>query len=371
MAQRTRVFYPALSVQVGPSPATGYQFQSGFNNVYTGGNAGQNQIRTLSRVQSVNDSWNQPRQNVGQLGQLAILAKQIVEPPTATMEVSWYVADVSNELICGLDVSGVRGALSNILDQSQADKNYFIKIAPEGIDDIGWTGNAQCKYVTNAFLASYSTQGAVGQLPTTTVSVQGFNWASDTGSFNRPLFAIDFNANAYTTAVQFTLPVAGSGLANAVPAIRPSEIVATISPVTGIGINQLQLQSYNISFNLNPTKLTKLGSFFPYSIQPTFPVDVTASITAYWGDLSTGSLGTLACNDFESNVTVSLYQPACIGQARGGLAAQWQVLGAKLDSQSFTEAYSDVASTVTLNYTSTLGGPSDTNHNLIMTGISA
>lgn len=345
-------------------------FQSGFNNVYTGGNAGQNQIRTLSRVQSVNDGFSQARQNVGQLGQFAV-TKQIVEPPTAQIEISWFVADVSNELIVGLYPSGNQGALANILNQTQADKNYFIKIAPEGVDDIGWTGNAQCKYITNGFLASYSTQGAVGQLPTTTVSVQGFNWHSDTGSFNRPLYAIDFVGNAYTTNVQFTLPVATSGLANSVPAIRPSEIVATISPASGIGLNQLQLQSYNISFNLNPTKLTKLGSFFPYSIQPTFPVDVTASLTAYWGDLTTGDLGTLACNDFESTVQVSLYQPACIGQPRGPLAAQWTVLGAKLDSQQFSEQYSDVASTVTLNYTTTLGGPTDTAHNLIITGISA
>lgn len=373
MALRSRVFYQALAGMVGPSPSTGYHFQTGFNGALTGANSGNNLIQTLSRVQSISDSFTQTRQNVGQLGQLAILAKLITEPPTVPMEITYDVADVSNEKILGLYVSGNQGVMTNILNQTQADKNYFIAVAPEGIDAIGWTGSSQCKYVTNGFLTSYSTEGAVGGLPTTTVGIQGFNWASDTGSVNRPLQAIDFVNNVLTTGVLFTLPVAGSGLANAVPAIRPAEIVCLISGAqTGIGLNgaNLHLQRYNLSFNLNPQKLTQLGSFFPYSIQPQFPVDVNASVTAYWGDLTTGSLATLACNDIDYSVTVQLFQPSCIGQARSNLAAQWQLLGAKLNSQAFSDSISDVASTVTLSFTSTIGGPNDVNHNLFMTGIS-
>lgn len=374
MAIKNRIFYQVLGCQVGPTPATGYHFQTGFNNVYTGANSGFNLIQSLSRVQSVSDSFTQTRQNVGQLGQLAILAKMITEPPTVPLEVTYMQADMSNERILGLYVSGNQAAMTNILNTTQAEKNYFIPVAPEGIDAIGWTGSYQVKAVTNGYLTSYSTEGAVGGLPTTTVGVQGFNWFSDTGSVTRPLLAVDYINNVLTTGIVYTLPVLGSGLANAVPVIRPSEIKVLISGVqTGIGLNgaNLRLQRYNLSFNLNPQKLTQMGSFFPYSIQPQFPVDVNASVTAYWGDLTTGSLSSLACNDNEYSVTIQLFQPSCLGQPAGALAAQWQLLGAKLNSQAFSDSISDAASTVTLSFTSTLGGPNDVNHNLYLTGISA
>ena len=361
MALTNRQFYAVLGLQVSHSPSTGYQFSSG--------NSGDNFIQSLQRVQTVNDSFSVARQNLGQLGQLSILTKLITEPPTVPLETSYYVADLSNERKLGFYVSGDQSCLTNILNLSEADKNYFIVIAPPGIDAIGWTGNYQTKYVTNGYLTSWSTEGAVGGIPTTTVGVQGFNWATDTGSTARPLYGIDFANNALTTGVLFTLPTLSSGIANTVAAIRPSEITATFGSGVGLDMSDVKLQRYNISFNLNLENLNKLGSFFPYSKVPKFPVDVTASLTAYWGNLITGSLSNLLCNDVESTVSVTLRQPACLGQSAGAVAAQFTLLGAKLDSQSNTESYQDVASTVTLNFTSTIGGPNDTVHNFLMSGI--
>lgn len=360
---RDRVFYQALAVFVSPSPSTGYLFSSG--------NSGVNNLQSLTRLQSVTDSFTVNRVNVNQLGQLAIIGQQITEPPTVPIEMTWDVASLANDLKIGLYTSGDQSALTNILNGTQADKNYFIEIAPPGVDAIGWTGQSQVKYVTNAYLSSYSTEGAVGGVPTTTVGAQGFNWATATGSFNQPLYAVDIGANVLTTGVRFTLPVAGSGLAGEVPAIRPSEITVSIGNPLGLLASDLRIQRYNISANFNNQKINQLGSFFPASIVPQFPVEVTASITAYWGDLVTGSLSTLLCNDVDYTVQVNLRAPSCLGQAPGTVLAQYTLLGAKLTSQSFSDAIADIASQVTLNYTTTVGGPTDTAHNLFLSGISA
>lgn len=361
MSLRNRVLYSALSVAVSPSPSTGYMFSSG--------NSGINNLQTLERVQSVNDSFTVNRINVNQLGQLAILGKLIVEPPTVPLELNYLVADLSNERKMGLYVSGDQGVMTNLLNKTQDDKNYFIEVSPEGIDAIGWTGESQCMYVTNGYINSWSTEGAVGGLPSTTVSIVGFNWAASSGSTNQPLNAIDIFNNLLTTGVNFTLPVAVSGINNTVMAIRPSEITASIGSGIGLNMQDIKLQRYNLSFNLNRQNLNKLGSFFPYSKEVQFPVDVTASITAYWGDLTTGSLANLICNDQEYTVQITLRQPTCIGQPAGIIAAQYRLLGAKLDSQAFSDAINDIASTVTMNFTSSLGSNSDTVHNLYLSGV--
>ena len=370
MSVLPRIFYAISDLFVSSSPSTGYFFNTGFNNVYTGANSGVNLIQSLSRIQSVNDSWNQPRLNVGQLGQVAIIDRIIVEPPTVPLEFSYVLSDLSNERKIGFDVSGINGCLANILNLTQTDKTYFIGITPAGQDVIGYTGQMQTKYVTNGYLGSWSTEAAVGGLPTTTVSVQGFNWATSTGSINQPLQAIDYNKNVLTTGNLFTLPVATSGITNTVAAVRPAEITATISN-SGIGLNMnaLRLQRYNFSFNLNLQKLSQLGAFFPYALVIQFPVDVTASITAYWSDLTADTLSRLGCNDPTFTVQAQLSQPHCLGQPASTLAAQFTLVGAKLDSQTFSENLSDVASTVTLNFTSTLGSATDPNHNFFMSGL--
>lgn len=357
-----RRFYQSYGVYVSPSPSTGYLFSSG--------NSGVNNIRNLTRAQSVNDSFTVNRQNVGQLGQLSILSQVINEPPTVNLETSWYVSNVVNDLIVGLYVSGDQGALTNILNQTQADKNYFIGLSPNGIDEINYTGQQAVKYVTNGFLTSYSTEAAVGGFPTTTVGVQGFNWATATGSINQPLYAIDFNANNYTTGVRFTLPPASSGLAGQVPTVRPSEIVVSLANTIGYSVSDLHAQRYTVAFNLNNQRLNQLGSFYPYGIVPQFPVEVTMSVTANWGDLVTGSLGSLTCNDQDFTVSATLLSPSCLGAPSGSVLAQYTLVGAKLTTEAATLAYADVTSPLTLTFTSTIGGPTDSSHNLYISGIS-
>lgn len=350
---------------MGPTPATGYQFLTGFNNVYTGANSGVNQIQNFERIQSVTDDFSIERQNINQIGQLSIISREITTPPTVNLGGSWLVADLSNDRLLGLYVSGDQSALTNILNRSQADKNYFLSIAPQGIDNVGWTGNKQAILVSNANLASWSTEASVGNIPTTTFSVQGFNWSTYTGSSNQTLNSINpTNGNA-VTGILFTLPTMTSGIAPTASALRPTDITLNLSNAAiGLDLNDIKPQSYNISFDLNLQALNKLGSLYPYSREPQFPVTVSASVTAYFGDLITGSLRNILCADSPYNLTITLNDPC-----GGGQAVVYNLRGMSLDGQSFgAQDIGSVASTVTLNYSTQIGGSTDQSHGLFLSG---
>ena len=131
--------------------------------------------------------------------------------------------------------------------------------------------------------------------------------------------------------------------------------------------SDLRLQSYDINFNLNLQSLNQLGSRFSYVKVPTFPVPLNCSVTANYGDLTTGTLSDLFCNDNPFNLTVSLYQPGCGGN--GPLAVQYYMKGMKLRSQDFSQQ--DIGATtsvVKLDFLGQLGGPNDQNVNFFISG---
>lgn len=340
MSLVNRRLYNAIGVFLSPSPSTGYCFSSG--------NSGVNLIQQLERVQSVNDGWSVTHQTINQLGQLGQIDRVIVEPPTSTLETSWLVSDVSNDAKIGMYVSGDQSALINIVNQTNNDKNYFIAYAPEGVDIYNYTGSSQVIQVTNGYLASWSTEGAVGGLPQTSVTIEGLNWATSTGSINVPLKAINFVSGQQIQGVNYTIPVGTTGII-APAAIRPGFIEVQISNAT-IGLNpiDLKIQRYNISVNFSLQNLSKLGSVYAYSKQPQFPVTVSASVTAYVGDLTDDSVANLLCQDPAFNLSIRLHDSSCTGY--GTIMAQYDLKQVKLDSEAFTNAISEVASTVTLNY---------------------
>lgn len=361
----TRQFYQVFSIGVGPSPATGYHFQTGFNNIYTGANSGQNLIQTLERMQSVTHGFSQDRQTISQLGQLGPVGREITTPPTVDFGGSYYVADLSNERILGFYVSGNQGSLANILNKNQSEKNYFLSIAPQGSDNIGYTGEKQAFLISNGTLASWSTEGSVGNIPTTNFSVQGFNMATYTGSKNQTLLAINPTDGSYVNGILFTLPTATSGINNTVAALRPNDISVSISNAAiGLDISDLKAQSYNISFDLNLQALNKLGSIYPYAREPQFPVTLSASTSFYYGDLVTGSLKDLICNDGSYTLRIAVNDPC-----GGGEAVVYECRGMKIDAQAFdSQDVGSVASIVNLNYSTLIGSSTDSVNNLLISG---
>ena len=355
-----RKIYQILGLFVGPSPATGAHLSSGF---YSGASL----ITQLNRIQNANDSWSINRLDVNQFGQLGALDRIIVEPPVADVEFSWHSADFSNERLLGFDVSGVNTCVINLLNKSQDERNYFIAAAPEGVDLNSYTGQTQVIQVTNACVSSYRAEGAVGRLPTVTCKAEGLNWAGSTGSILQLLKAIDRNSGTIVqNGMLYTLPIGSTGMPDAPAALRPGDITVNInSAVMGFSVSDLKIQSYNINIPLNRENLTKLGTFYAYSKEIRWPVNVTCSVTALVGDINTGDLSQLYCNDQPYEIQIQLHSPSCSGY--GPVAMMYDLKNFKIDGEQNPNAIGS-NSMITINYTAQLAGTSDQAHGVFFSG---
>lgn len=367
---RTTLRYSVLGLAVGPTPSTGFQFTTGFNGVFTGANSGTNLVQQLQRIQTVTDDLSIERTNVNQLGQLAFISQEIVNQPQVNISTNWYIADFSNERKVGLYVSGDQGALTNILNLTQNERNWFLAVAPEGQDLVGWTGQSQVFQFNNCFFDSYSAEASVGGFATATCTARALNYSTSLGSFNQSLNAVNVLNGQIVPGLTYTLPqfTTGSSGIGTPSVVRYGDIVVSVSGAQGLSLTDLHAQSFNINFNTNLQDLQQLGSRFAYAKVPQFPVNLNCSIVANYGDLVTGSLSNLLCQDFPFNIFVSLYQPGCGGY--GPLVGQYSLLGMKLASQNFgDQQVGSNVGRVTLNYLGQIGGPGDTRVNLLMTGI--
>ena len=354
-----RKIYNILGVFVGPTPATGFHWQSG-------NFSGANLIQQLERIQTANDSWSFARVDVNQFGQLGALDRIIVEPPTVSAEFTWRQSDFANERCLGFYTSGDATCVRDLLNKTQDEKNYFIAAAPEGIDLYNYSGQSQVVQITNAALASYRAEGAIGQIPTASISVEGLNWAASTGSFNQVLKAVDRNAGVVLTGIFFTIPTGVTGIPTSPAALRPGDTTVNIyNAALGLSITDLKIQSYNISTDLNRENLVKMGLFYAFSKEIRWPVNVNLSITANIGDLNTGDLSMLYCNDQKYTVSVVMRDPSCTGG--GNIAMIYDVKGAKINGEQQSKSIG-ANSAVTINYTAQLSGPSDTTQGLFMSG---
>ena len=143
----------------------------------------------LNRIQSCNYSFSIGRQDVNQFGELAAIDRIITETPTVSLEGSYLVANLGNEKKLGFDIfAGPKdpvsttpvSCISGMIDTetNQGVKNYYILTTKEGSDAIDNTksGNYESMIgIGNASLTSYSTEGAVGGLPTASFTIEGQN----------------------------------------------------------------------------------------------------------------------------------------------------------------------------------------------------
>lgn len=356
---RNRIFYPVLGVFVGPTSPTGQHFSSG--------NSGVNLVQQLQRIQSENDSFSVVRTDINQFGELAAISREIIEQPQSSLDFSWYVADVSNERKMGFYVSGDQSCIKSLLDKTEDEKNYFISVAPEGQDLLGYTGQSQVRQITNGFLASFRTEGAVGGIPTSNATVEGLNWAVSTGSIQQDLKAVNPVDGSVVVGRKYTIPVGVSGVAGSVAALRPGDITVTIgNAALGVLVSDLKIQSYSFSFDLARQNLQKLGNRFAFSKEIQFPVTVSASITAALGDLQTGDLSQILCSDVAYDLDVVLKDPACVGS--GPIAARYLGKSLKIDGEQLGTNLGDLTSNITINYSTQIGGASQTNVGFFMSG---
>lgn len=367
-----RIIYQSEALYVGPN--TG----SATSDHFSLGNSGTNYVEQLQRIQTANYSFTVDRTDVNQFGQLAAIDRVILSSPTVALDFSYILASLANEYDLGFYVQtgtmAAGSAISGILNKTSDEKNYFIKTVGEGSDAVGDTTTGSTIGVIgigNGFITSYSNEASVGNFPTTTVNVEGLNMVFQKGTTGNNIPAITPTNGLAVTGKLYALPLASATTSTTdtvtgISALRPGDITLTLPTTLGADTSTFNVQSYTLSFDLARTPLERLGSKFAFAREIDFPVTVNLSVDAQVTDLTTGALTNLVCNDDKYNPVITINAPAC-GTSTTRVA-RFELKGAKLDSQEFS---SDIGSnkSVTLNFSSQIGGPQDTNNGLFISGI--
>lgn len=384
---RNRIIYQSEALYVGPTPATGNHWTGANSNLplttwATSGDT--NLVNQLQRIQTANYSFNIDRTDVNQFGQLAAIDRVVLTSPTVSLDFNYLLANLVNEKLLGFTVQTTGSAgtpsaevscISGILNKSQDEKNYFIKTTSEGTDAVGNTNtNAGVIGVGNGFITAYSQEASVGGFATASVTVEGLNMKFDTSTSGVELPAINPIDGKQISSKTFALPYAISSVgtdanASGISALRPGDITLTLPSTIGAtasGDNQFNIQSYTLSFDLARTPIERLGSRFAFAREIDFPVTVNLSVDAQVTDITSGSLATLVDNDGSTsyNPVIKINKPGAAGE---DVVARFSLKNAKLDSQEFS---SDIGSnkSVTLNFSSQIGGPEDKVNGLFISG---
>ena len=372
---RNRVIYQSEALFAGPDIATN---TNGVSGAHTFAN-----VKQIQRVQSCNYSFNIDRQDVNQFGELAAIDRVILASPTVSLDFQYLVANVVNEKNLGFAMSTTAANVSSIsgfLAKTTDERNYFIKTTAEGTDLLGaahTVANQSVIGLGNGFITNYSAEGSVGNFPTASVTIEALNMnmvSAATGtSGGFPLPCVNPSDGSIVSA-SGVLP---TGTTNAgtdsVSALRPGDVTVTINETAtsdmpsdyfGATITDAKIQSYNFGMDLARTPLEKLGSKFAFSREINFPLEVTCAIEANIGDLTTGNLASTIVSDKSYDITVKIKHPT--GAA---IQAAYVLKNAKLVSQDFSSSIGDSKS-VSLNWSTQIGGPGQTNIGFFLSGVS-
>ena len=363
---KNRIIYQSQSVYAGPSAVSGtYYSETGDALASTRSDF----PKSLQRVQNVNYSFDIARTDVNQFGQLANIDRIILESPTVSMDFSYYQADFANEKKLGFEImnsSTLVSCISGMLNRKTDERNYYIRVTSEGQDSVGFdstgTGVNDVVGIGNGFMSSYSSDAAVGDFPTASVTVEALNIAFDKGTTGNTLPKIDPEDGSKESSLQYALETASANVQNAFSVVRPGDITMTLDN-GGLGalISDAKIQSYSLSFDLAREPLQKLGSKFAFAREMTFPVTVSLSVDALLGDLETGNLADVVSNDGSFDAEVLM-------KSGSSNHMRYILKQAKLDGHSYSTSIGD-NKTVTLNFSSQIGSSQQTGVGLFMSGV--
>jgi len=361
------------------------------DNASTTGATGHEQ---LNRVQSANYSFTINRQDVNQFGDLARIDSLVLEPPTVSLDFSYYLADGFNERSLGFfvettgskmnkDGAGSPNSKGNFASghlTSNSGVNFYIATSPDGVDlnqspAAALDSSDRAIGVGNCYISDYSVELAVGSLPTVNVTVEGANMNSAPISSSGTIPTPAVNQTAGTiigNQVKLPSPTTDGGITGTlgeatITALRPGDVTLTLSGVNGMSLIQLtgddgaHVQSASISLPLSRTPIDRLGSRFPFAREVDFPVTATMNISAIVADSQAGNLANLL-NSGVQEASIMIKDTA------GADAIQYKMLGLKVDSQSFSSSVGS-NKTVDITFSTQIGGPNDVLNGVFMSGI--
>jgi len=345
-----------------------------------------NEHAQLRRVQSANYSFNVTRQDVNQFGQLSRLEAIILEAPTVSFDMSYYLGDGYNEQALNFKNStGLNaGFISGQID-STSGNNFYILTAPEGVDaNFNTTSTGYSTIgIGNAFLTDYSLEASVGSIPTISCSFEGTNMnatagvsGSSAGFSGISGVGIDPETSAVLAAQGsgIALPAASQGTGENIPsALRPGDITLSLENVDGDAFVDLDgnadgsahVQSISLSIPLGRTPIDRLGTRFSFARVVDFPITPTLSVSAIVSDTQTAALTDIINgDDFISDLQFTFKD------SDNTPRASYKMTNLKLDSQSFSSSIGP-NKTVDLTFSLSIGGPNDSVNNVFFSGSNA
>ena len=332
----------------------------------------------LSRVQSANYNFNIARQDINQYGELARIDSIVIEAPTVSLDMSYYVTDGKNEDKLGFAVTPSSGGgpfqfpAGHITGGS--GRNFYIVTSAEGNDlneSAGTSGLAgkQAIGVGNAYLTDYTLDVAVGSIPTATVSFEAANMNAFgiSGTNSGQIAAIDQeDGTALSSAIRLPAPSSETGV---VSALRPGDVTVSFGGFSGSGIlgqlggaDGIHLQSVSMSLPLSRSQIQRLGSQFAYARTVDFPVNATISLNGVQNEVGQGSLVDLLKENPKTDISISIKKPG-----NGTTAVFYKVLNAQLDSASVSSSIG-ANKTADFTFSAQIGGVNDIDDGIQMSG---
>ena len=365
MAKRNRVIYQNELLMVSPS-ATGNQ------NLNGDGRPGESLLRQIKRVQSINYGFAVNRTDAYQYGQLARIDSPALNPPTVSLDFSYYLTDGKNEHLLGFDNTDSSNFLHKNFINDGEGKNYYVYTGPEGRDAVGTIAQIEAQSddsksviaIGNGFVTNYSVNAAIGGMPTATVSVEGANITADAGKGGTNPAIDPTNGTQYTNEYQVPNEyiVTGGGPS----CLLPGDIevglgdASLLSAVTDDNTTTAShIQSVAIDLPLSRTTLNRVGSAFGYAKLLDVPIKATVSVSAILADKksSSKSLFTELFAQNKTDLTVALREPSSAGSRQGNKKVAFTFHNAVLESENYAMSIGDNR-TVDYVFSTTVGDPS-------------
>jgi hypothetical protein len=361
----------------------------------------------LERVQSANYSFNISRQDINQYGQLARIDSVVLEAPTVSFDMTYYLTNGFNEQALKFsanDAFSVGFASGHLV--SSSGQNVYIVTSADGTD-ANQSNSTPTSIISlgNMYVSDYTIDASVGSIPTASVSMEGVNIRAQSEGISGSLTGVHAGRQASLgspVTIQHSglsgiltpgvnqelgtslhanpvvmLPPLTTGTSSSITALRPGDVKVTfgnaalndganvdngpIVQLTGAGSAHVQSVSLNVGLSRSP--IERLGSKFPFARVVDFPVNASFSVSAIVGETTARNLSTIIDNQAGVDCQVSFFEPGSTSTAQ----ASFKIINAKLDSESFSSSIGS-NKTVDLTFSTQIGGPIDTTNNVLFSG---
>jgi hypothetical protein len=346
----------------------------------------------LRRVQSANYNFSIERQDVNQFGQLARIDALVLASPTVSLDFSYYPTDGYNEKLLGFYVQNTEegnddvGNFASGQMGNSSGQNYYIVTADEGSDLNTLSGDAALESksaigIGNAFLSNYTFDASVGNLPTVSVTVEGLNIKSsivsgendslEVGNFVLSPAVLPISGNELGLTGQLPNPSEATGI-SIISALRPGDVTIswdayfgqTGAPIASLsGANSINVQSASLQLPLSRTPIERLGSKFAFARVVDFPIVATLNVSAIVNEIEEKSLADMLNDNTKRDITLTIKKPGGGNQD----AMIFTLKGSQLQSESFSSSIG-ANKTVDLVFQTQIGGPSDKNNGIYLSG---